>query len=314
MERERIVSKVSVVITTYHREYSIVRKSILSALNQSYNNLETVLVDDNEESSQYTKSILEGIREFSNSIRYLSYSGNRGACFARNYGARNTEGKYLAFLDDDDIWYPDKIEKQVRVMENIDFSLVSCNSRFAICGGNGEVIDKIENIRSYQQEVSLQDILNANIPGGCSFPLILREAFSNVGGFNEELPSSQDYDLWIRMAKIGRIGHISDPLLDYYVYQTDRISKNVKAKIFSYTYLIKQYADLADNKAEFIFNKYLTLGEFCFEHNNIKEGIRFSLKALRENPREKNIPKVFSIIMYRICLIYKHRLCELLSN
>ena len=270
---------VSVVIVTYKRNYSIVRNAILSVLAQSYDSLEIVVVDDNDEQS-VSGEIERGLHEFDGRVKYICYKGNRGACFARNYGAENTSGKYIAFLDDDDVWYPNKIERQVNFLNSENCDLVGCDACHVTIAKDGSYIKRVEKKRYDHSIVDYQDLLSRNIPGGCSYPLMLRESFNKAGRFKEQLPASQDYDLWLRIGLIGKIGHINECLLDYNIYLFDRISGNVQKKITSYNYLIENYSCYAKDKALFISEKYVALSRLCFDKLQMKLGFKYAFLSV----------------------------------
>lgn len=274
------MEKVSVIISTYHRGFLTIRRAILSVINQTYKNVEIVVVDDNEDGSDFSGEVCAGLKESFPSVKYLSYNGNRGACFARNYGADNTDGEYIAFLDDDDAWHPDKLEKQMNYIKEKGCVLVSCNCCKVLLDKTGNEVNKSDENRFCEGEITLQEILNDNVIGGCSFPLMRREAFKQAGEFLVGLPSSQDYELWIRIAQQGKIWFISEPLLDYYVSQSERITKNVDGKIKSYTFLINEYADLATDKKLYKARKYIVLAKVCFRFGHFRKGLQFNHKAI----------------------------------
>ena len=105
--------KVSVIIPTYNRA-KLIKRSILSVLNQTYQNFEIIVVDDG--SADDTKSVVES---FNNpKIRYIRHDINKGQSAARNTGIKNAKGKYIAFQDSDDEWLPEKLEKQMSCFES----------------------------------------------------------------------------------------------------------------------------------------------------------------------------------------------------
>lgn len=105
---------ISVVIPTYNRGF-IIENSIRSVLNQTYKNIEVIIVDDG--STDNTEEVIKSIND--KKIRYFKLKVNRGACYARNYGVSKAKGKYIAFQDSDDIFLPGKLEKQyVNLIKN----------------------------------------------------------------------------------------------------------------------------------------------------------------------------------------------------
>lgn len=104
---------VSVIIPTYNRA-NLILQAVKSVLNQTYKNFEIIIVDDG--SSDNTEDVINVIHD--NRIRYIKHAINKGASAARNTGIREAKGKYIAFQDSDDHWLPDKLEKQVKRIEN----------------------------------------------------------------------------------------------------------------------------------------------------------------------------------------------------
>ena len=124
------MNKVSVIISTYGRHFSIIKKAIDSVLHQTLTSFCVYVVNDNHDDSPLTSEIEAGIHEINQQddrVVFLNYPGNHGACYARNYGAFHSEGEFLAFLDDDDEWLPSKIEKQVRYyLDHPETAFVGC--------------------------------------------------------------------------------------------------------------------------------------------------------------------------------------------
>ena len=101
----------SVIIPTYHRELPIVQRAIDSVINQSYPYIEAIVVDDNESISAFSQKLKSYCKQ--HGIIYIKQFGRAGACNARNLGVANSTGKYIAFLDDDDEWFPSKASEQI---------------------------------------------------------------------------------------------------------------------------------------------------------------------------------------------------------
>ena len=110
--------KISIIIPTYNRGYTIL-KSIKSVLNQTYKNFEILIIDDG--SNDNTKDLILNLED--SRIKYIKLKNNKGASFARNIGIQKASGKYISFLDSDDIYRQDKLEKQYTnlIMNNADF-------------------------------------------------------------------------------------------------------------------------------------------------------------------------------------------------
>lgn len=211
---------VSVVIPTYNREKTISR-AIKSALCQTYKSIEIIVVDDC--SNDNTERIV--INEFAHDPRvtFHKLEKNQGACVARNVGVQISKGKFVAFLDSDDEFLPDKIAKQIEFIKKYNVSL--CATDFTIIDNHGtETLVKTHPGTS--KEV-YNDLLYCNfITTGTLIGY--RECFIEVQ-FDESLPRYQDWDLVLRLCKKYSFHFIQDSLLLQYT-QAQSITKTTNHK------------------------------------------------------------------------------------
>ncbi len=209
--------KVSIIIPTYNRAH-LIERSIRSILNQTYEDFELLIVDDG--STDNTKEVVEGIVDAR--IRYISCATNGGAAKARNVGIAEAKYDYIAFQDSDDEWHPDKLEKQMKVMETAspDTGLVYCEYHYN--GLNGmEDICPDQKIPLEQKRGNIFPQLLAGNMIGTPVMLVKRECFDKVGGFNENFPCMEDYELVLRIAREYRIEFIPEVLLEVHAnYQS----------------------------------------------------------------------------------------------
>ncbi len=113
---------ISVVIPSYNRA-TLIGRAIESVLQQTYSNIEIIVVDD--ASTDETESVVKRIKN--DKLHYIKLKKNGGACKARNVGIRASKGEYIAFLDSDDIWNTDKLEKQMKILQEKKAKVVACN-------------------------------------------------------------------------------------------------------------------------------------------------------------------------------------------
>ena len=209
---------ISVVIPTYNRIESI-EKSIKSVLSQSYPYLELIVVDDG--SCDGTRELFNGLSQ--PRLRYFRYEDNRGACYARNYGAQRAIGEFIAFQDSDDIWHADKLEKQVAIMKKT-------GSDFVFCGMNRVSA----NGKSYYYPVSgfdnggdaLAQFLLEN-RAGTQTMLMRREVWEQTQ-FDESFKRYQDWDFALRVASRYSMAYVDEALVDSTV-SVSSISSSVSA-------------------------------------------------------------------------------------
>lgn len=210
---------ISVVIPTYNREELIIR-AVNSVLAQTYMNLEVIVVDD--ASTDDTENELKRIE--SNKFRYIKLKKNGGACKARNVGIHAAKGDYIAFLDSDDVWRPEKLEKQMKHLQMKKAEVVACNGWYM----NSSKKRLITNQRN-KEIVNLNELLNANfITTGAL--LAKKELLIAIDCFDERLPRYQDWDLVLRIAKLTDIYFLNEPLYTLYFQKNSITNSTSKEK------------------------------------------------------------------------------------
>ncbi len=200
---------VSVIIPCYNCE-GFVSRAINSILKQSYQDLDIYLVDNNS-----TDNTLKVIREFEsnypNKIAVLSQE-KKGACAARNKGLEMAKGDWIQFLDADDEILPGKIERQVNMVSQTGAELVVGNYLYQITGANGKT-----RTREYEADADVwKGLITSNL--GCTNAnFFKKDLLLKINGWNEDLSSSQEYDLMFRLLSAGaRILHDKDYLTIVY--------------------------------------------------------------------------------------------------
>ena len=120
---------ISCIISTCKREPEILKRAIESVRGQTFQDVEIIVVNDAPEDAALEARVRAMIQEFRDDrIRYIVHGQNQGACAARNTGAGIAKGEFLAFLDDDDEWLPEKLEEQLKFMADEEVGVVSCES------------------------------------------------------------------------------------------------------------------------------------------------------------------------------------------
>ena len=205
---------VSCIITTKDRPELVIR-AVKSVLQQSYRNIELILVDDSDEGGTQ-----ESLSQFAKQIRYIKNEKSRGACYSRNVGLSEAKGDFIALLDDDDFWMPKKIERQLQ--QAMKYPLVGCN--YVSC------IGKKKYYVQQPEFVNYEDMLYHNFLGSCSFVLADASAIKKCR-FDESLEAGQDWDMWLSVMKINKIHravNISEYLVNYNHGLHSRISNTAK--------------------------------------------------------------------------------------
>ena len=191
-----MTSKVSVIIPAYNKaDFTVL--AIRSVLNQTYKNIECIVVDDGSTDDTYDK-----IFPYDAQIKYI-YQFNKGASSARNRGIIHASGDYIAFLDCDDMYLQSKIEFSVNYMNSRKIGMVY-NDAF--------LIDKNNKLIGLYRPKKVNLLFHNSI---CNSVMIRKEVFKKVGLFDEELFTCADWDMWLRIEEHYRIGHIKIPLTLY---------------------------------------------------------------------------------------------------
>jgi len=202
---------VSIIIPTYNSE-RFIANSVVSALNQTYPNIEILIIDDG--STDKTETVIQKLPD---SIRYIKQV-NSGPSSARNHGIMQSNGEYIAFLDVDDEWMPSKIDKQVSLFESNQNLSITATS-YIRCDADLLPIEttalnipsKEKGIIPFRMLLEKNQLLTSSI-------MTKKNILDRCGFFDEEIQFGEDWDLWVRIAQLGEIGYIHTPLCKYRVH------------------------------------------------------------------------------------------------
>ena len=192
---------VSVIIPTYNSA-SYIKKTVDSVLAQTYENFEVVLVDDCSKDS--TREVLENIAKSDSRVHPFFQEKNNGAAVSRNIGIENAKGRYIAFLDSDDLWEPDKLEKQLKVLQAGN-PFVFCTYDIVDANGN-----RLKNKLKIKTRVRYKDLMTRTY---LSTPTVIYDR--QVIG-NPSMPlrrTGQDYAFWLVLLKKSDAVGINDVLV-----------------------------------------------------------------------------------------------------
>ncbi|SEU18595.1 glycosyltransferase [Paenibacillus sp. NFR01] len=199
-------AKVSVVIPFYNCVY--VDLAVESVLSQTYPQIEIVVVDDG--STRYT----EKLDPYRDRIVYIR-KANGGTASALNAGIRAASGTHFAWLSADDLFYPDKISRQMALLEQTGTKF--CHTGYCYITGAGQRYpDPVST--PFSGKVHQIQTMMTGCPVNGSTVLMEMSVFSRVGIFNESLLYTQDYDLWLRVLPHYEWAYIPEPLLDYRIH------------------------------------------------------------------------------------------------
>jgi len=204
--------EISVIIPTYNR-YTLLKRALRSVFSQIYQPREVIVVDDG--STDNTQRIIE---EFPN-IRYF-YQKNSGVSAARNKGIAEAHCKWIAFLDADDEWKPDKLQKQVYYHKKFQDTFMSYTDEIWI--RNHKEVKIPKKFYKIGKDAFLENIEYCNIAP--SSVLLHKKILDTVGCFDESFEVCEDYDLWLRVACYYHIGLIDEKLIIKHAGEDEQLS------------------------------------------------------------------------------------------
>jgi len=259
---------ISIIIPTYNRKLFLIH-AIDSVLNQTYQNLELIIIDDgsSDKSIEYIKKKYPSIKIYK--------QFNKGVSSARNKGIKISSNNWIAFLDSDDRWHPRKLEMQINYLVK--------NPKYKICHTDEIWIRKGIRINQHKKHKKYGGFIFDKCLNLCrispSSVIIHKDVFNKTGLFNEKLPVCEDYDLWLRITAKFPVLYLDEKLTIKYGGHLNQLSKKYwgmdRFRIMAIENLIKENSLSRVNK--------VTAKKF------LKEKINIYLQGLRKRKREKEI-------------------------
>ena len=274
-------------------------RALDSVIAQTYSDMEIIVVDDSPSDYPFRTDIKAAIekrkKEYPGiSINYIVHPKNMGACVARNTGLSAAKGEYVAYLDDDDEWLPDKTEKQLEVIQQSKAALVYCGS-LCIDDNTGEYCF---GKKEYIKGKLLDRLLYSNFIESTSYPLIRKECLLDVGGFDPLMQSAQDYDVWLRLAEKYEIDYVKEPLVKYHLHDGERITSNPNKKIHGLERINEKYANYLAKDRKLWWKRHIVTARYYVLDNNAKKALSIWWKCVCRCPGYiyQNICYLFSIM------------------
>lgn len=268
---------VSIILPTYNRAV-LLRMAINSVLSQSYQNFELIIIDD--ASSDQTEALVKSFRD--KRIKYLRNKKRLGANWSRNIGIKKALGKYIAFQDSDDQWLPEKLGKQISIIEKSSPKVGAIYSKCLYHKGDRKKVIPSDRI-SKKEGCIHENLLNDNFITLPSL-LIKKECFNQIGYFDESLPRLQDWDLVLRISQYYQFIYINEILL-HSNYTPGSITSNKRAVIEALKLILKKnYKELLLHK-KILSRYYFNLGSTYYKtETDLQEARKFIGKAINLNP------------------------------
>jgi len=202
-----VAGLVSVIVPVYNRA-DMVGKCIESILEQTYHNIEVIVINDG--STDNSLQIMTAYSERNPGKIVVIDQQNSGQAHARNIGMENSKGEFIAFLDSDDTWEKDKLLLQIPLFRG-DVGLVYCGIREVNTAG--ACLKTVLCDPDMRGNIYRQLLVQNRMTGGSV--VISRTALESVGGFDESFNAAENWDLWIRIAEKFRVEFVNQPLLNY---------------------------------------------------------------------------------------------------
>jgi glycosyltransferase involved in cell wall biosynthesis len=270
---------VSVIVPTFQRP-DFLQAALRSVLGQTVKDFEMLVIDDG--SSVDLVPLVNALDD--NRIRYFRHESNRGEAAARNTGIRNVRGDYVAFLDDDDEWLPEKLRLQLELFGRCPDTVGCVTGGFARIR-DGRVLSR--EIPTRRGDLS-GELLLKNIVGPPSTVMVRRDCLDRVGLFDEGIAFGVDYDLWIRLAQRYQFDFVPEVVARYTVH-SGQMSNNPFVLAQGHDDLLRKYASRLrrDRGREGRF--YFMLGRSMSLRGHATEARRALVKALCHNPLQVRV-------------------------
>ncbi|HEY9667110.1 MAG TPA: glycosyltransferase [Coleofasciculaceae cyanobacterium] len=293
---------ISVIIPVYNGEKTI-KETINSVLNQTFSDLEIIVVNDGSQDS--TLTTISSIQD--SRVKVFSYA-NAGISASRNRGFAHASGEFISFLDADDLWTPDKLEAQLKALQDNPQASVAY-SWVDYINESGEFF-RVGNHLTLTGDV-YKKLLVHNLLENGSNPLIRRQALTEVGGFDPAFSSVADWDMWLRLAAHSPFVAVPSPQILYRMSAQSMSSNILKMEAECLRLIEKAFAQappslqyLKKNSLGALYN-YLTFKvlEVPSKRQNGITAARFLGQLVRNDPSVLRRQKTIVTALFKIAVL-----------
>lgn len=270
-----LMPNVSVIIPTYNRA-NVLGRAVRSVLDQDYRDFEIIVVDDG--STDNTEQV---VRAFDKpQIKYVRHEKNMGPAVARNTGIGHARGKYIAFQDSDDEWFPEKLGRQVQVFETASERVGAVYTGFWRIGDSSR---KYEPRRREKLQGDIhKELLRGNFLGTPTI-LVKKECFKSLGLFDEKLFHLEDWEAWLRISTKYEFHLIDEGLVECFE-SPDSLSANLSTLIEAHEYILEKHAgEFGEDKCVWAGEQYW-IGNLWCQIGNKDRGRKYFKKAISARP------------------------------
>jgi glycosyltransferase involved in cell wall biosynthesis len=262
-----IIGLVSVIVPVYNRE-NYIDGTIKSILEQSYQSIEIIVINDG--SSDNSLLILKQlVEQYPNKIVIIDQK-NQGQTIARNNGIRQAKGEFIAFLDSDDLWLKDKLQKQLPLFKNnvglVYSGIYTIDAMNHIL--NQELCDK-----EIKGDIYHQLLIKNRMTGGTV--IVKKMVLDQVGLFDETLNAAENWDLWLRISKHSLVDYVNEPLMKYRVH-AGNMSKDALLMLSVTQRILSKYLEKSTDIPQEIYQQayahlYYRTGVYYFSQFQYQE-------------------------------------------
>jgi len=247
--------KVSIILTTYNNP-PFLKEALESVLNQTYTDWELILIVDPPFSGELERLIVEYVNDYPNKIKYIKNDKRVGFRNCLNQGLKIAEGEYIARIDDDDVWLPEKLAEQIEFLEkNKDYVLLGCGA--IIIDENGK---ELYRFQPPTENEDIKKVILSRNPFVHSSVVFREETALSAGGYNAELKENEDLDLWLRLGIKGKMYNLNKCLVKYRnPFVKGAIEKIQRQRTKVFISIVKQYKDYYPGYCKAMRKNYLRL-------------------------------------------------------
>jgi glycosyltransferase involved in cell wall biosynthesis len=267
---------VSIIVPTYNRGRLIAR-SVKSVLNQTYQDFELIIVDD--ASTDNTEEVVSSFND--KRIRYVRHKENRGEAAARNTGIKAARCDYIAYQDSDDEWLPEKLAKQMKLLEDASPEVGVIYTGFWKTENHRKTYIPFSWVNQKNGDIH-KELLKGNFIGS-PVVLIKKDCFNRVGLFDERLCNLVDWEMWLRISKQYHFRCVDEPLVIAH-YDSDNVSDNPDNLIDALELVLEKNRNEFKKEKRLLARHWINIGDLLVAKGEVKKGRRYIIDALRLYP------------------------------
>lgn len=266
---------ISVVITSY-KGSDTVDRTIKSVMAQTYHNVELLVVDDNGLGSEEQKQTEQLVRHYPN-VKYIAHQVNKNGSAARNTGMKAAAGKYIALLDDDDEFLPDKLEKQYNAMKKTDAPVCYTGQKIVFSSGTERVSISTAHGFIFPQ------VIQRKVEAPTSTLMFEKEAALSIGGFDESFSRHQDWEFLDRLALKYKVACVPEVCVVRYIIDRN-VAKNSKQYIEQRLYYLNRQKALINTldkgqRDEVFYYHYAEIMRNAVKTKEYRDAVYWFVKA-----------------------------------